>query len=261
MKIVFLTQDDPLYIFPFFQQFFSNYGESNEIRAIFACKTMGERGKWRLLKELFHLYGVVGMVKLLFRLVTSKLLGLIPRSRHASKFHTIAQLARAHDVSYYHVANPNRAEIRSQISGFAPDLIVSIACPYILKQDLLRIPPLGCINMHHAPLPRYKGMMPTFWQMYHGERNVAVSIHYMNAKIDEGAILLQEQLPIEAGESLDHLIRRSKRHGAHCLSKVLHEIESESQKMITVDHSATSYFTFPTPGEMKEFRRRGFRAI
>jgi methionyl-tRNA formyltransferase len=104
-------------------------------------------------------------------------------------------------------------------------------------------------------------MMPTFWQMYHGEQVVGVTIHYMAARVDEGAALLQEQMPIEPGESLDRLIRRSKRHGARCMLKVLREIASQNQRTWEFNGDAGSYFTFPTAAEMKEFRRRGLRAI
>lgn len=261
MQIVFLTQDDPLYILPFFEEFFRGQPEAVEVRAVFTCKTMGERGRMKLLRELFHLYGPFGLARLLGRVACSRLGSILPARRSATRFHSIGQLCRAFGVRHSTVGNPNREEFRKQIAEFSPDLLVSIACPYILKQPLLELPPLGCINMHHAPLPRYKGMMPTFWQMYHGEKNVGVTIHYMAARVDEGDALLQDRLAIEEDESLDHLIRRSKRHGAHCMARVLSEIATQSQKTLRLDHERGSYFTFPTPAEMKEFRRRGFRAI
>lgn len=261
MKIVFLTQDDPLYILPFFEEFFRLKPEQVEVQAVFTCKTMGERGRMKLLRELFHLYGPFGLARLLGRVAISRLGASLPARRNAARFYSIGQICRAFDVRHAWFGNPNKEEYRNQIAALAPDLLVSIACPYILKQALLELPPLGCINMHHAPLPRYKGMMPTFWQMYHGEKNVGVTIHYMAARVDEGEALLQDQLAIEAGESLDHLIRRSKRHGAHCMARVLSEIAGQSQKALRLDQERGSYFTFPTPDEMREFRRRGFRAI
>lgn len=261
MKIVFLTQDDPLYILPFFEEFFRQDLAGIEVSAIFTCKTMGDRSRVRLLKELFHLYGPFGLFRLLLRAGTSKLLAKLPAGKNAKAFYSIAQVGRAFGAAHTLIGNPNKEEFSSQIESYSPDLLVSIACPYILKDKLLNTPPLGCVNMHHAPLPRYKGMMPTFWQMYHGEKQVGITIHTMAARVDEGQALLQEQLPIEEGESLDHLIRRSKRHGAHCMAKVLHQLAAQSQTTLSLDNSLSSYFTFPTTTEMKEFRRRGFRAI
>jgi methionyl-tRNA formyltransferase len=261
LRIVFLTQDDPLYILPFFEEFFRQRPENVYVQAVFTCKTMGERGRMKLLRELLHLYGPVGLTRLVGRVAISRLRAMLPARRNAARYYSIAQLCRAFGVSHAWFGNPNKDEYRHQIAALAPDLLVSIACPYILKQALLDVPPLGCVNMHHAPLPRYKGMMPTFWQMYHGEKSVGVTIHYMAARVDEGDALLQDQLAIEDGESLDHLIRRSKRHGAHCMAKVLSDIAAQSQQTLRLDNERGSYFTFPTAAEMKEFRRRGFRAI
>jgi methionyl-tRNA formyltransferase len=125
----------------------------------------------------------------------------------------------------------------------------------------LSVPPQGCINIHHAPLPRYKGMMPRFWQLYHGEAQLGVTIHYMAAKVDEGDALLQEMSPVMPGESLHNLIRQSKRHGAHCMAKVLNDLQNNQAVPVRLDHQQGTYFTFPRREEALEFRRRGLRVI
>jgi len=261
MRIVFLTQDDPIYILPFFDEFFRQELGELEVAGIFSCKTMGERGRVKLLRELLHLYGPGGLVRLLSRRVNFKLAERWPAKTTAKHFYSVAQICRAFKIPHAFIGNPNHEEFRKPIAALQPDLLVSVACPYILKSELLSLPPLGCINIHHAPLPRYKGMMPTFWQMYHGERQVGLTIHTMAARVDEGQALLQEQLPIYPGESLDCLIRRSKRQGAHSMLKVLRQIERKTQAPLPAANEQGSYFTFPTPAEIKEFRRRGFRAI
>lgn len=261
MKIVFLTQDDPLYILPFFDEFFRQNPREIEVLGIFSCKTMGDRKRARLLRELLCLYGVFGLTRLLCRILLCKILGTLPARRNSKRFYSVAQICRTFNVSHQFIGNPNREEYSRQIAALAPDLLVSVACPYILKERLLAMPPLGCINIHHAPLPHYKGMMPTFWQMYHGEKKVGVTIHTMSTRLDEGVALLQEELPVQENESLDSLIRRTKRHGAHCMLAVLQQIAQQTQVTLSLQDQPGSYFTFPTPDEMREFRRRGLRAI
>ncbi len=261
MKIEFLTQDDPIYILPFFEELFRHYAAEFEIRQVFCCRTMGRRSRLQLARELASLYGPVGFARLLARLGKAKLLARLPRSQGAARFDSMGQLCRAYGIPCRRIGSPNAVEFVSGLAGRAPDLIVSVACPYILKEPLLQVPPLGCINIHHAPLPKYKGMMPTFWQMYHGEKRVGLTVHYMAPKVDEGPALLQDELEIQPGESLDHLIRRSKRHGAHCLARALRDVASQTQAVSRLDNRQGSYFTFPTLAEIQEFRRRGFRAI
>lgn len=261
MRIVFLTQDDPLYVLPFFDEFFRQDLDDIQVSGIFSCKTMGDRGRFKLLRDLHCLYGTWGLTRLVARIAAYKVMALLPATPTAERFYSLPQICRAFDIHHASIANPNRAEHVKEIAAQAPDLLVSIACPYILKMPLLALPPLGCINIHHAPLPRYKGMMPTFWQMYHGEKQLGVTVHTMTARVDEGAALLQEQLPYSLEESLDSLIRRTKRHGAHCVLAALRQIAARSQKTLAMDGAPGSYFTFPTLAEMKEFRRRGLRAI
>jgi len=261
MRIEFLTQDDPLYILPFFDEFLRNYSSEFEVLQISCCPTMGKRSRLQLLRELAALYGIGGFTRLLSTIAKSRLLGKLPRSRSAGKFYSLEQLARAFDIPLKKIGNPNADEFVESVRQRAADAIVSVACPYILKERLLSLPPRGCINIHHAPLPKYKGMMPTFWQMLHGEKTVGVTVHFMSAKVDEGAALLQEQFAIEPDEALDHLIRRSKRHGAHCMARVLGQIATGTEQTHEFSQSSGSSFTFPTLKEIHQFHRKGLRAI
>jgi methionyl-tRNA formyltransferase len=222
---------------------------------------MGKRKRRKLIGELVALYGLGGFLRLGMRNAVLRLLGKLKKGRGARTYHSIPQIAAAYGVPCQSVGDPNDSAYREALRARQVDLLVSVACPYILKQDVWRLAPLGGINIHHAPLPRFKGMMPTFWQLYHGEKTVGVTIHSIAAKVDEGEALLQEELAVEAGETLDRLIVRSKRHGAHCMAKVLRQIASGTQQPIRLNQSQSSYFTFPTAAESKEFRRRGYRAI
>jgi methionyl-tRNA formyltransferase len=261
MKVLFLTQDDPIYILPFFDEFFRNYHDRFEIAGVFCSRAMGKRKRLQLLKELLSLYGPTGFVRLVGRVTLAKLLGKLPASKQSRSFRSLGQLCRTFDAPYLRVTNPNDAEVVSEVRRMGVDLIVSVACPYILKESILGLPSEGSVNIHHALLPHYKGMMPTFWQMFHGESSVGLTIHYMTPKVDEGVALLQESLEVQTDETLDHLICRSKRHGAHCMARVLKEIETGTAKPTVLDNSKGSYFTFPTTEEIREFHRKGLKAI
>jgi methionyl-tRNA formyltransferase len=261
MRIEFLTQEDSLYILPFFEEFLGNYAGQFEITRISCCRAMGKRSRSQLLRELLWLYGAFGLAKLVAQAGIARVLSGLPRTRKAGKFYSIAQLAKAYRIPYEAVANPNDEAFVTALGRRQPDLLVSVACPYILNEKLLNVPPRGCINIHHAPLPRYKGMMPTFWQLYHGEAQLGVTIHYMAAKVDEGDALLQEMSPVTPGESLHNLIRQSKRYGAHCMAKVLHSLQNNQAVPVRLDHQQGTYFTFPKREEALEFRRRGLRVI
>ncbi len=261
MRIEFLTQDDSNYILPFYEEFFSAHLSEIEVSQVSCCRTMGSRPRLQLAREIATLYGPVGALKLAGRTLGAQTIGRLPLSRDARRYYSIRQLCQAHGVPFQPIGNPNDKDFLSALAARRPDAIVSVACPFILKRHLLSIPLLGCINIHHAPLPRYKGMMPTFWQIYRGERTVGITIHYMNEKVDGGDVLLQESIVVVPGESLDALIRRSKRRAAHCLAHVLGQVQTGAADARALDQSTGSYFTFPTLDEIRDFRRRGLRAI
>ncbi|MGB9432025.1 MAG: formyltransferase family protein [Candidatus Acidiferrum sp.] len=261
MRIEFLTEDNPLYVLPFFQEFFQACPAEIEVLQVSSSRAMGKRPRIQLLRELLSLYGVTGSMRIGSEIARAHLFSPIPRGRGAGRYDTLAQLCRSYAISYSAITTPNDSEFLRGARKRAADAIISVACPYILGRDLLSLPVRGCINIHHAPLPRYKGMMPTFWQMFNGERTVGITIHYMSAKVDEGPALFQDSLEIVPGESLDHLIKRSKRHGAQCMVRVLRELQAGTQRAVPLDAAESTYFTFPTIEEIRQFHRRGLRAI
>ena len=261
MRIEILTDDNPLYVLPFFEEFLRHYGREFEIVRLSSCRPMGKRPRGQLIRELMALYGGVGFVKLASRIAAARLLGIIPLGRSAGRFFTLRQLCRAYDIPFGPIGNPNDPDFVAGVGHRGADLILSVACPYILKPALLDLPPMGCINIHSAKLPNYKGMMPTFWQMLHGEQELGMTIHYMTSGIDQGAIILQESMRIEPRESLHHLIQRSKRFGAHCMARVLRDLAGAGRPALAAAAGQGSYFTFPTLAEIREFRQRGLRAI
>lgn len=261
MRVTFLTQDDPLYILPFFHSFFAQDVKGLEVTGIFACRSMGNRNRATLLRELASLYGIPGFLKLLalqggHRVAATLRLGLL-----RGQTHSLRELSRKYHILYQRIGNPNSPDHFGEVAAHAPEVLISVACPFILKRAMLDLPSVAALNIHHAPLPRYKGMMPTFWQMYHGERTVGITIHTMAEKLDEGSILFQECLPVILGESMHDLIRRSKRDGGKAMLRVLRQFAHGFRPPPLELAAESSYFTFPNATEMRIFRERGFRAI
>jgi methionyl-tRNA formyltransferase len=261
MRVIFLIQDDPLYILPFFEVLFAQDLGGIEITSIFACRSMGNRKRTKLLGELLQLYGWTGFAKLVGLQVSMRSASALKIGRFRGRTHSIRELAGAKGISYRQIGNPNADENFAAIAAYAPDILVSVACPFILKRHLLDLPKRVALNIHHAPLPRYRGMMPTFWQMYHGEKAAGITIHTMVENLDRGDIVHQESVPIICGETMHCLIRRSKRAGARAMLQVLQQYASGAAPTPLPLRSESSYFTFPTPTEMRAFRLRGLRAI
>src|SRR5205807_946171 len=90
------AQADRLYILPFFEEFFQYYASEFQILQVSSSRAMGKRPRFQLLRELTYLYGPLGMARVAAEILSSRVLGLIPRGRDAGTFHTLAQLCRAY---------------------------------------------------------------------------------------------------------------------------------------------------------------------
>lgn len=117
------------------------------------------------------------------------------------------------------VLNPKRIndKIIKKIEKIQPDIIFSIYYRKILPVSVLKIPKLGCINIHPSLLPKYRGPIPTAWAIEKGESVFGISIHLMDKGIDTGDILIQKEYPIGNNETGYQLYTRAMKLGAELL--------------------------------------------
>ena len=99
-------------------------------------------------------------------------------------------------VRVLHLANINSEEAKTLLREIKPELIFSVFFNQILKNELLELPSLGCINLHPSFLPEYRGMSPVLWMLAEGAQTGGATLHYMSEGIDEGAVLAQERFEI-----------------------------------------------------------------
>lgn len=113
-----------------------------------------------------------------------------------------------------------------EIERIAPDLIVCAYYPRVFPARLIKIPPLGCVNVHPGLLPQYRGTFPTPWCILNNENEIGITIHLMDENIDTGDILVQRSYPIRPDETGHELYHRSMQLCANLLiehfDKILH---------------------------------------
>lgn len=143
------------------------------------------------------------------------------------------------------------------ISKLKPDVIISILGNEIFKTSLLNLPTFGCINLHTSMLPKYRGMMPTFWVLLNKERETGVTVFKMDEGIDSGPILAQEKVKIDSKFSQQDLIIKTKRIGMSLILETLNMIAENSIRFIENDVKKSSYFSYPTRKDVKLFKLRG----
>jgi len=79
------------------------------------------------------------------------------------------------------------------------DLIISFGYKYIIGKKVINQFKNRIINLHISYLPYNRGAHPNFWSFY-DETPKGVTIHLMNEKIDNGAILFQRKINFDKNE-------------------------------------------------------------
>jgi methionyl-tRNA formyltransferase len=256
MRIVFITCDDVFYLPRFFQRVLADWAPRTAGMVILPPL----RSLKVTVQRSWELYGPWGFLRNSARYAARKaagrLLPWIPGCRRLS----VDGVARGHGIPVFTPASVNAPDfvalVRDQLR---PDLIVSVAASQIFKEPLLRIPSRGCINIHGALLPRYRGMLPSFWTLLNGEREGGVTVHYMTPGIDDGAIIAQRRFPIHPGDTVEQLIGRSKALGAEVLTEVIGRIDRGEVVTAPNDASEGTYYSFPTRDDVRSLRARGRR--
>jgi methionyl-tRNA formyltransferase len=108
----------------------------------------------------------------------------------------------------------NNAEFRAQLSDLKPDAIVIVGYGRIIPQWMLDLPPLGNINLHASLLPKYRGAAPIQWAIARGETITGVTTMRIDAGLDTGDILLQQEIPVAPDDRAETLASRLAGIGA-----------------------------------------------
>lgn len=117
-------------------------------------------------------------------------------------------------------------EILNNIKKLNPDIICVVAYGKIIPKEILDLPKFGCINVHPSLLPKYRGAAPIQSAIINGDEKTGVTTMYLNEKMDEGDIILQEKTIIGDNETSGELWNRLSKLGAELLLKTLKQIEN-----------------------------------
>ena len=112
-------------------------------------------------------------------------------------------------------------EVQVQLRALQPDLIVTAAYGLILPRKVLKIPRLGCWNLHGSLLPRWRGAAPIQRAIEAGDAESGVCLMEMEAGLDTGPVLLREATAIGADETSGELYERLADIAANVLAQGL----------------------------------------
>jgi methionyl-tRNA formyltransferase len=135
-------------------------------------------------------------------------------------------IAERYGIPVYKVKRFNSQECADCIAGLSVDLLAIASAP-ILKPTVFEKARIGCLNAHPGWLPRYRGVGANRAAILNGEPP-GVSIHFIDADIDTGRLIIREHLPVFMGDDLAKINDRAACRGAELMAEVIHRIQDES---------------------------------
>jgi methionyl-tRNA formyltransferase len=129
----------------------------------------------------------------------------------------------------------------SEVGRYKPDVIVVASFPRIIPAANLATARIGALNMHASALPRHRGVDPIFWTYWDNDREAAMSIHWINERVDAGDIAAQKLLPLARGRPSRELYMELAAIGVELLADVLEHVSSGHVPRQPQDESRATY--------------------
>ncbi|MCM4158778.1 methionyl-tRNA formyltransferase [Antarcticibacterium flavum] len=140
---------------------------------------------------------------------------IVPRSDTMDK--TLNNYAEKYSIDYFLCANVNSESSIKKIKSYDCDLLVSMSFNQIFRQEIIDLTPGKIINCHAGKLPFFRGRNVLNWALINDEKEFGITVHYVDAGIDTGDIILQRTFPISDTDNYNSLLQIAYKECANIL--------------------------------------------
>jgi len=167
-----------------------------------------------------------------------------PKGRSGTPLPTPVKLVAQANNPPIQVYQPEQASdpgFADVLKVYEADLFVVVAYGEIIKQHLLDMPKLGCINLHASLLPKYRGAAPMQRCIFEGETESGVTIMHMVKKMDAGDMIKTVKVPIGSEMTFGELEKALCEAGSRALLEVIRDFPRNVVHRIPQDNSKATF--------------------
>lgn len=150
-----------------------------------------------------------------------------------------------------------------ELRDFQPDVFLSIRFGKIFREEVIRVPTKGVLNLHSALLPDYRGILGTLHALGDQREEIGCTFHYIDdPTIDTGEIIDIARLKVDRSRSLFWHVINLYVVGCECIVNGLQTLSSQ-EKLITKPPTteAGRYYSVPTAVDFERLHAAGFATI
>ena len=129
------------------------------------------------------------------------------------------------------------------------DLIISYLYPKKIEEELIKLPKIGCINFHPAPLPEFRGVSPYSFGILEDFPYWGVTAHFINKEFDTGDIIKVKKFNVDLKMETSFSLEQKSQIHLFELFKEIIKMTLEDRKLPRVKQNKGRYFSH------KEFER------
>ncbi len=142
------------------------------------------------------------------------------------KYPDVKVWALEHNIEVFQPVKIREPEAIEFLSKYEADIFVVAAFGQILPQVILDMPRLGCVNVHASLLPKYRGAAPIQWAVLNGDKVSGVTTMLMGPGLDNGDMLLKEEVVLAEDETGGSLFDRLAIVGGELIVKTMAALEA-----------------------------------
>jgi len=128
-------------------------------------------------------------------------------------YKSVSKLARELNLKLYMPKKLTGKDFLKEIKSLKPDIGLCCFYPKLFKESFFSIPKNGFLNLHFAPLPRYRGALPIPYAIINEEKEHGVTIHKIDNGMDSGPIIAQKLFPVFNNDTGYQLYTRCEKYG------------------------------------------------
>lgn len=160
---------------------------------------------------------------------------------------TIIKQHKIHEIKCKSV---NSEAFKKEVLKLNADVILVGTWAEKIKQDVINMPVIACVNVHPSFLPKYRGPNPYLQTILHQESKSGITFHLMNDEFDRGAIVAQKEIPIFPNDTSKELKERTVFQARLMCAEVLKKLEYGLVIPVEQDEKQATYFPNIKPCDM-----------
>lgn len=157
---------------------------------------------------------------------------------------TVAALTKALGLPLLPASRLKDPAFAAEIQSLGIDVLLNVHSLYVVREPILHALRIGGFNLHPGPLPGYAGLNAPSWAILRGEPRHGVTLHWMTAGIDMGAIAYQEMFDLDPAETGLSATLKCVRIGMSLIGRLLEALAADPAQVpqLPQDLSRRRYF-------------------